>query len=51
MLVRALGAGALTRMMAAEDDRGPDLSWLLFGPVDSEVIEPVDIAALPVAAE
>lgn len=51
MVVRALGAGALTRMMAAEDDRGPDLSWLLFGPTEPEIVEPVEVAALPLAAE
>lgn len=34
MVVRTLGAGTLTRLMAADERDGPDLSWLLFGPID-----------------
>jgi len=51
MVVRTLGAGTLTRLMAADERDGPDLSWLLFGPTDPRVVEPADDAELPMAAE
>lgn len=51
MVVRTLGAGTLTRLMAAEVREAPDLSWLLFGPTDPRVVEPVELYDLPLAAE
>ena len=51
MVVRTLGAGTLTRLMAAEARGELDLSWLLFGPTDPAVVEPGADQALPMAAE
>lgn len=51
MVLRTLGAGTLTRLMAAEEREAPDLSWLLFGPIDPRVIEPAEFHDLPLAAE
>jgi len=51
MVVRTLGAGALTRLMAADEREAPDLSWLLFSPTDPRVVEPEGAWDLPLAAE
>ena len=51
MVVRTLGAGVLSRLMAADEREGPDLSWLLFGPIDPRVVEPAELRDLPLAAE
>ena len=51
MILRSLGAEALSRLMRAEDSPGPDLSWLLFGPSDPGVVETDCDAPLPLAAE
>ena len=51
MVVRTLGVGTLTRLMAAEDEGAPDLSWLLFGPTDSGVVISEADDILPLAAE
>ena len=51
MVVRTLGAGTLTRLMAAEARGDLDLSWLLHGPTDPAVVEPAEEEPLPMAAE
>lgn len=51
MVVRTLGAGTLTRLMAAEERDAPDLSWLLFGPTDPRVVEVQGEWDLALAAE
>ena len=51
MILRSLGAEALSRWMTLEDRRGPDLSWLLFGPSEPAVVEGERDDDLPLAAE
>jgi len=51
MVVRTLGVGTLTRLMAVEDDGAPDLSWLLSGPTDSGVVVSGADDIPPLAAE
>lgn len=51
MVLRTLGAGTLTRLMAAEEREAPDLSWLLFGPTEPSVVEAARVGDLPLAAE
>lgn len=51
MVVRTLGAGTLTRLMAAESRADLDLSWLLYGPTDPAVVEPGEDESLTMAAE
>jgi hypothetical protein len=56
MVVRTAGASWLTLMMRAErlrtGGREPDTEWLLHGPTDADVVEPVDRApeTLPLLA-
>ncbi len=51
MVVRTLGDGSLSRLMASEVREAPDLSRLLFGPIDPRVVEPAELHDLPLAAE
>ena len=51
MILRSLGPEALSRLMRVDDADGPDLSWLLFGPVDPAVVEADQDDALPLAAD
>lgn len=39
MVVRAIGAGLLARLIGGERGDIPDTSWLMFGPTDAEVVE------------
>lgn len=51
MVLRMLGPRSLSRLMAVDDRRDADLSWLLFGPTDPDVVEPAANDDLPLAAE
>lgn len=51
MVLRSLGSRALARLMSTGDQGEADLSWLLFGPADPDVVEPAANDDLPLAAE
>ena len=40
IMLQTLGAVQLARLMAADGEARPDLSWLLFGPTDPRVVVP-----------
>ncbi|MDR6623940.1 hypothetical protein [Caulobacter segnis] len=54
MVYRTTGASVLAWMMRAERNRRAaleqDLSWLLHGPTDPDVVEPADEAPAPLLA-
>ena len=39
MVVRAIGAGLLARLIGGERGEAPDTDWLPFGRTDPEVVE------------
>lgn len=52
--LQLIGAEALVRLMTAEQDRRPDLCWLLFGPTDPAYVsadEPGEPGPILLAAE
>jgi hypothetical protein len=39
MVVHAIGACLLAKLMRLDRDSGPDTEWLLHGPSDPEIVE------------
>ncbi|WP_269714056.1 hypothetical protein [Caulobacter sp. NIBR2454] len=50
MVLRAVGAAALAKLMKADRETDLDSEWLLFGPTDPEVVDEPEIPLL-LAAE
>lgn len=51
MVVRAIGAGILARLIGGERDETADTAWLLYGPTDSEVVQSDETPEVLLAAE
>ena len=47
MVLQVLGVEALVRLMNADEEQRPDLSWLLFGPTDPALVATEDAPASP----
>ncbi|MDO9223008.1 MAG: hypothetical protein Q7U20_04755 [Caulobacter sp.] len=42
MILQGLGPCQIARLLRAEREREPVSDWLLFGPTDPDVVEPVE---------
>lgn len=51
MVVRAIGAGILARLIGGERGEEPDSAWLLYGPTDAEVVQADELPEVLLAAE
>ncbi len=54
IMLRTLGAELLARLMDADGEQRPDLSWLMFGPTDASFVlaaEEPDVPPRLLAAE
>jgi len=51
MVVRAIGAGILARLIGGERGDEPDSAWLLYGPTDAEVVQADELSEVLLAAE
>ncbi|MET0338443.1 MAG: hypothetical protein ABW063_11880 [Caulobacter sp.] len=51
MVLRAVGAAALARLMKTDREVDLDSEWLLFGPTDPEIVDKPETVQLLLAAE